>query len=43
LQLKEDLLAKESSLFQAQSMITELRKELEQGRGEVIHLLVFLF
>lgn len=35
LQLKEDLLAKEKSLFQAQSTITDLRKELEQTREEV--------
>jgi len=35
LQLKEDLLAKEKSLFQAQSTISDLRKELEQTREEV--------
>ena len=36
LQLKEDLVTKESSLFQAQSTVTTLRKELEQTREEVI-------
>jgi hypothetical protein len=41
LQLKEDLLTKETSLFQAQSIINELKKELEQRREEVI-LLLFL-
>jgi hypothetical protein len=35
LQLKEDLLAKESSLFQAQSTISGLRKEMEQAREDV--------
>ena len=35
LQLKEDLLTKETSLFQAQSLITELKKDLEQARDEV--------
>lgn len=35
LQLKEDLLAKDASLFQAQSTIAGLRKELEQTREEV--------
>lgn len=35
LQLKEDLLSKETSLFQAQSIIADLRKELEQTREEV--------
>jgi len=42
LQLKEDLLAKDSSLFQAQTTITQLRKELEQAREDVIHLF-FIF
>lgn len=37
LQLKEDLLTKDSSLFQAQSTITQLRKELEQAHEEVIN------
>jgi hypothetical protein len=41
LQLKEDLLTKETSLFQAQSIINELKKELEQRREEVILLLFF--
>ena len=36
LQLKEDLLAKDASLFQAQSTIAGLRKELEQTREEVL-------
>ena len=36
LQLKDDLVAKETSLFQAQSTINELKKELEQARDEVI-------
>lgn len=35
LQLKEELVAKETSLFQAQSIIAELRKDLEQAREEV--------
>ena len=35
LQLKEDLLAKETSLFQARSTVTELKKELDQAREEV--------
>lgn len=35
LHLKEDLLAKETSLFKAQSFITELKKDLEQARNEV--------
>jgi hypothetical protein len=35
LQLKEDLLAKETSLFQAQSTISGLRKEVEQAREDV--------
>ncbi|CAF0764701.1 unnamed protein product [Rotaria sp. Silwood1] len=38
LQLKEDLLAKETNLFQAQSTINELKKELEQAREEMITL-----
>jgi hypothetical protein len=37
LQLKEDLITKESSLFQAQTTITGLRKEVEQAREEVNH------
>lgn len=36
LQLKEDLLTKDASLFQAQSTIAGLRKEVEQTREEVI-------
>lgn len=43
LQLKEDLLSKDSSLFQAQATIAELRKELEQTREEVIIQLNFFF
>lgn len=35
LHLKEDLLAKETSLFQAQSKINDLTKALEQTRNEV--------
>lgn len=35
LQLKEDLVAKETSLFQAQSTIDQLRNQLEQTREEV--------
>jgi hypothetical protein len=35
LQLKEDLLSKETNLFQAQSMIDQLQKEIEQTREEV--------
>jgi hypothetical protein len=35
LQLKEDLVTKETNLFQAQSTINELQKELEQTREEV--------
>jgi hypothetical protein len=35
LQLKEELLAKETSLFQAQSTISGLRKEVEQAREDV--------
>ena len=35
LQLKNDLVEKETSLFQAQSTINELKKELEQARDEV--------
>ena len=35
LQLKEDLLTKDASLFQAQSTIAGLRKEFEQTREEV--------
>lgn len=35
LQLKEDLLAKETSLFQAQNRISELEKELQQAQEEV--------
>jgi len=42
LQLKEDLINKESSLFQAQSMINELKKELQQAREEVIDAFTFL-
>ncbi|CAF0992035.1 unnamed protein product [Rotaria sordida] len=38
LKLKEDLLAKETNLFQAQSIINELKKELEQAREEMITL-----
>jgi len=41
LQLKEDLINKESSLFQAQSTINELRKELQQAREEVIDSFTF--
>jgi Fic family protein len=41
LQLKEDLLAKETNLFQAQSTITDLKKELEQAKEEVIQYLFF--
>jgi hypothetical protein len=40
LQLKEDLLAKETSLFQSQTMINELQKELEQTQNEVFEFLV---
>lgn len=40
LKLKEDLLAKETSLFQAQSTINELEKCLEQTREEV--LIIFI-
>lgn len=36
LQLKEDLLTKDASLFQAQSTIAGLRKDFEQTREEVI-------
>jgi len=36
LELKEDLLAKETNLFQAQSTITDLKKELEQAKEDVI-------
>ncbi len=35
LQLKKDLLAKETSLFQSQTIIDQLQKELEQTRDEV--------
>lgn len=35
LQLKEDLLTKDACLFQAQSTIAGLRKDLEQTREEV--------
>jgi hypothetical protein len=35
LQVKQDLLSKETSLFQAQSTINEMQKELEQTREEV--------
>ncbi|CAF0895169.1 unnamed protein product [Rotaria sp. Silwood1] len=38
LKLKEDLLAKETSLFQAQSTINELQQCLEQTREEMITL-----
>ncbi|CAF2796492.1 unnamed protein product [Rotaria sp. Silwood2] len=38
LKIKEDLLAKETSLFQAQSTINELHKCLEQTREEMITL-----
>jgi hypothetical protein len=41
LQLKENLLTKESSLFQAQSTINELRKELQQAKEEVVDVLFF--
>ena len=37
LQLKEELLAKESTLFQAQSTISGLRKEVEHAREDVSH------
>ena len=40
LQLKEDLLAKETSLFQAQSTINELKKSLDQAREEVSIFLI---
>ena len=43
LQLKEDLLAKETSLFQAQSKINELTKELEQAKDEVSRINFQLF
>jgi len=39
LKLKEDLLAKETSLFQSQSIINELKKELEQTREQVIQFI----
>jgi hypothetical protein len=42
LELKEDLLAKETNLFQAQSTITDLKKELEQAKEDVIQYLFFL-
>jgi hypothetical protein len=42
LQLKEDLLAKETSLFQSQTMINELQKELEQTQNEVFEFLFIL-
>jgi len=41
LELKETLLSKETNLFQAQSTITDLKKELEQAKEEVIQYLFF--
>lgn len=35
LQLKEDLITKEKNLFQSQTIIDQLEKELEQTREEV--------
>lgn len=40
LQIKEDFMAKEKSLFEAQSTINELQKCLEQTREEVLIVLI---